>query len=112
LELLNTMPDRPWQECDPERLEQPPLCGRCLFQNCCLRIRLLGLPGGRDLGPCFAGCRGLLTVTHGQIEVQTGDGSRLLREGEFWPLPASGDFHLWTEETSDVVLFEHLREPA
>lgn len=82
------------------------LCGRCLFRNHCLTIRLLGLPCGRDVAGCFAGCSGLLMVTHGQLEVEAEGRRRVLHEGEAWVLPSGEPFHLWVEETTDVVFFE------
>lgn len=84
----------------------PALCGRCLFRNHCLTIRLLGLPCGRDVAGCFAGCSGLLMVTHGQLEVDTAGRRRVLGEGEAWVLPSDEPFQLWVHETTDVVFFE------
>jgi len=90
----------------PDSIHAADLCGRCLFRNHCLTIRLLGLPCGRDVGASFAGCSGLLMVTHGQLEVETAGLRRVVGEGEAWPLPTEEAFHLWVEDTTDVVFFE------
>jgi hypothetical protein len=85
------------------------ICSRCLFQNECLRIRLIGLCGSKDLAGCFAGCRGVLTVSFGEVQVEVGGASRTLQEGDSLPLPARADsFHLWAKERADVVFFESL----
>jgi hypothetical protein len=83
------------------------LPGRCLFSNHCLCIRLLGLPCGCDVAECFAGCAGLLLVSHGQLEIETTDGHRVLREGDSLPLPSAEALHLWaSSEFTDVVFIE------
>lgn len=89
-----------------ESIRATDICGRCLFRNHCLTIRLLGLPRGRDVRACFAGCSGLLMVTHGQLELETAGVHRVVREGETWTLPADGAFRLWADDTTDVVFFE------
>jgi len=82
------------------------LSGRCLFANEYLCIWLLSVPCGRDVGPCFAGCVGMLMVSFGKLEIQSADGHRVLREGDSWPLPSGAPFHLWADGTTDVVFFE------
>ena len=94
------------------------ICSRCLFQNDCLRIRLLGLDGPGDVSTCFRDCRGMLTVSFGEITVECGGVTRVLREGDSCPLPDANNaannapatrFHLRPHQHADVLLFEKLR---
>lgn len=89
----------------------PPTClgalrGRCLFRNHCLCVRLLELPDGREVGGCFAGCRGLLMVSAGRVEVRLNDAPRLLHEGESCTIRRGERLRVRAEEWADVLFFE------
>ncbi len=86
----------------------PPPAGRCVFANHCLCVRLLGLPAGPDVSPCFAGCIGMVMVSHGLLEIETASGRRMLREGESRPLPPAEPSHVLARENTDVLLFEKI----
>jgi hypothetical protein len=89
----------------------PPTClgalrGRCLFRNHCLCVRLLELPDGREVGGCFAGCRGWLVVSAGRVEVRLNDAPRLLHEGESCTIRRGERLRVRAEEWVDVLFFE------
>lgn len=89
----------------------PPTClvglrGRCLFRNHCLCVRLLELPGGREVGGCFAGCKGLLMVSAGRVEVRLNDAPRLLHEGESCTIRRGERWQVRADEWADVLFFE------
>jgi hypothetical protein len=86
--------------------DSPGLPCRCIFSNHCLCIRLLGLPAGSEISRCFAGCSGMLLVSHGSLELRSQSGKTNLTEGESVPLPLPEPTELWPAEATDVLYFE------
>lgn len=81
---------------------------RCLFQNDCLAVRLVGIPRRYDVGPSLM-CRfEMLVVTYGEVTIER-EGERLIvEEGGRYMLPESGTLSLYTIHGADLLLYELL----